>query len=306
MAGVINTGSHPKALWPGVRAWWGLKYDEHEKEYPACFEEVTSDKAFEEDVQSTGFGLAPRKTEGAPIAYDSHSQGFVSRYTNLTYALGYIVTMEEREDNKYEKLAMQRTGALAFSVNQTIETISANVYNRAFSTSYTGGDAKPLLSATHPQSGISGGTWSNLIATAADLSEAALEDLIIQINTAKNDRNQPIALRAHSLHIHPSNWFEANRILKSTLQYDTGNNAINAVKATNALPGGIRMNHYFTDSDAWFVRTKCPEGLKMQWRKKPMFDQDNDFDTKNAKAATVFRLAVGWTDPRDLYGSAGA
>lgn len=304
MAGVITTGNHPKALWPGVRAHWGLTYDAHDKEWVHLFTEVDSDKAFEEDVQTTGFGLVPKKNQGDAVSYDSNGQGFVTRYTNATYAMGYIVTMEEREDNLYEYVSMNRTTALAFSTNQTIENVAANVYNRAFNSSYTGGDAKELLATDHPLT--NGGTASNELSTAADLSEAAVEDLCIQITQAVNDRSLKIALNPYCLLVHPNDWFEANRILKSTLQHDTGNNAINALKATNALPGGIKMNHYFTDSDAWFIRTKCPNGLKLQWRKRPVFDQDNDFDTENAKAKVVFRMVAGWTDWRDLYGSPGA
>jgi len=304
MAGVITTGSHPKALWPGVRAHWGLTYDTHEKEYTHLYTSVDSDKNYEEDVQVTSFGLVPKKSQGEGISYDSHGQGYVSRYTNVTYAMGYIVTMEERDDNLYEQVSMSRSTALAFSTNQTIETVCANVFNRAFDTNYTGGDGKALIVTDHALS--TGGSASNRLTTNADLSEAALEDLCIQIMLAQNDRGLKIALKADCLAVHPNDWFEANRILKSTLQVDSANNTINALKATSALPGGIKVNHYFSDTDAWFVKTKCPNGMKVQWRKQPVFDQDNDFDTKNAKAAVVFRFVPSWTDWRDVWGSAGA
>lgn len=301
---VITTGSHPKALWPGVREHWGLTYGEHAKEYTDLFQSVDSDKAYEEDVQTTSFGLVPRKSQGAGVAYDSHQQGFVSRYTNLTFAMGYIVTLEEKQDNQYVYVSMNRSTALAFSTNQTIETVCANVYNRATDTGYLGGDGVTLLNASHPLS--VGGTSSNLLATAADLSEAALEDMCIQINLATNDRGLKINIGADCLIVHPNDLFEANRILKSVLQNDTANNAVNALKSTNALPGGIKMNHYLTDTDAWFVRTNCPNGLKVQWRMQPDFNQDNDFDTENAKAKVMFRFVPGWTDWRQLYGSPGA
>lgn len=304
MAGVITTGNHPKALWPGVRAHWGLTYDAHDKEYVHLFKSADSDKAYEEDVQTTSFGLVPKKDQGDGISYDSHGQGFVSRYTNVTYAMGYIVTMEERDDNLYEYVSMNRSTALAFSTNQTIETVCANVFNRAFNSSYTGGDGNELIATDHPLS--TGGTASNHLTTAADLSEAALEDLLIQIMLATNDRGLKISLKGKCLAVHPNDWFEANRILKSVLQNDSANNATNALKATNALPDGIKVNHYFSDTDAWFVRTGCPNGMKVQWRKQPVFDQDNDFDTKNAKAAVVFRFVPSWTDWRDIYGSPGA
>ena len=301
---VITTGNHPKALWPGVKAWWGMKYTEHDKEYPYLATEVDSTKAYEEDVQTTGFGLVPQKNQGDAIAYDTHQQGYVSRYTNVSYGMGYIVTMEEREDNQYEAVSRARTEGLAFSTNQTIETVMANVYNRAFNSSYTGGDGLEMISTAHTNT--TGGTWSNELTTAADLSEAALEDLCIQIMQAENDRGLAIALRPNTLLVPPNEWFNANRILKSTLQSDSANNAINALRATNALPGGIRVNHYFTDTDAWFIRTMCPNGVKLQWRKKPVFDMDNDFDTENAKAKVIFRFVPGWTDPRDVFGSSGA
>ena len=161
----------------------------------------------------------------------------------------------------------------------------------------------PLISTQHVNA-ISG-TFSNRLATPADLSEVSLEDMCIQIMGATMDRGLRISLMPQSLHIAPAEWFNANRILESVLQNNTANNAINVLKATNAFPKGIKLNHYFTDPDAWFVRTNCPEGMKFFWRNRPMFDQDNDFDTKNAKAATYMRFSVGNTDPRGIYGSPG-
>jgi hypothetical protein len=300
---VITTGSHPKALWPGVNAWWGVSYNQHEKEWTHLFTETKSTQSYEEDVQTTGFGLVPQKPQGSGVSYDSHQQGFTSRYTNVSYGMGYIVTSEELEDNLYSTVSMSRARSLAFSTNQTIETVAANVYNRAFNSAYLGGDGVSLIHEEHPNS--TGGTWSNQLTTAADLSEASLEDMLIQVSLATNDRGLKIALRPDCLIVHPNDWFEANRILKSSLQNDTANNAINVLHATNALPGGIKLNHYLSDTDAWFVRTKCPEGLKFQWRKKPTFDQDNEFDTGNAKAKVVFRCVPYWTDPRDLFASPG-
>jgi|SRR3990167_4017169 len=297
----ISTGNHPAALWPGVRAWWGQMYDSHEKEYPYLMEEVTSDKNYEEEVQLTGFGLVPVKPQGAAVFYDTQSQGFTKRYTNVSYGMGYIVTWEELEDNQYAEVSKGRAQSLAFSTNQSIETICANMYNRAFNSSYTGGDGKELLATDHDNT--TGGTWSNELATGADLSEAALEDLIIQIAQVKSDRGHPVKIMPQCLLVHPSEWFNANRILKSSLQNNTADNAVNALKVTNALPQGVKMNHYFDDADNWFVKNNCPNSLKLQWRKKPEFDQDNDFDTKNARSKVVYRLVTGWTDPRGLFGS---
>lgn len=301
---VITTGAHPKALWPGIKAWWGRQYDEHREEFPDLFVTDRSRQNYEEDVQLTGFGLAPVKSEGAPTQYDSESQGFVSRYTHVAYSLGYIVTKEELDDGLYEIVSKRRARALAFSMRQTKENVAANVYNRAFNASYTGGDGVSLINASHPNT--TGGTFSNHIATAADISEVALEDLIVQIMGATNDRGLKINLMAQSLHVPRQLWFEANRILKSVLQNDTANNALNVLRATNALPGGIKVNHYFTDPDAWFIRTNCPEAMKCYERVPVSFTQDNDFDTDNAKAKCYERYSFGWTDPRGLFGSPGA
>lgn len=303
MAGVITTGNHPKALWPGIKAWFGRIYDEHAVEYTDLFDMDTSDRAYEEDVEVTGFGLAPVKPEGGSVSYDSEVQGYVARYTHVAYAMGYICTYEELRDNLYEVVSKRRAQALAFSARQTKENVAANVYNRAFTAAYSGGDGKELLATDHPSLA---GDWSNELSPAADLSEAALEDLIIQIMGATNSRGLKISLMPQSLHVPRQLWFEANRILKSTLQNDTANNAVNVLKATNALPKGIKVNHYFSDTDAWFVRTNAPRGMIMYQREEYSFDTDNDFSTKNALAAFYERYVPRWTDPRGLYGSAGA
>lgn len=305
MSGVINTGSHPKLLWPGVHAIWGQVYDAHPTEYTDLYEVRNSQRAYEQDVQVTGFGLAPVKPQGGQVSYDSEIQGWVTTYAHIAYALGYIVTKEELEDNLYKEVSQRRAKANAFSVNQTVENVSAFLYNNAFtSTFYTTPDGQPLISTAHVNA--TGGTYSNRLATPADLSEASLEDLIIQIMNATQDRGLRISIMPESLHISTAEYYNAHRILKSVLQNDTGNNAINVLKATNAFPKGIKLNHYFTDPDAWFIRTNIPNGMTMFWRNKPQFEQDNDFDTKNAKAATYMRFSVGCTDPRGIFGSPGA
>lgn len=302
MAGVINTGSHPKLLWPGIHAVWGQIYAEHAEEYTDLFDQLNSSRAYEQDVQVTGFGLAPVKGQGQSLSYDSEMQGWVTTYAHVAYALGYIVTYEELQDNQYKEVATRRAKANAFSMRQTIENVAAFLYNNAFvSTFYTTPDGQPLISSAHVNP--SGGTFSNALTPGADLSEAALEDICIQIMQTTQDRGLLISNMPQSLHIAPSEWFNANRVLKSTLQSHTGNNAINVLKATNAFPKGIKLNHYFTNSNAWFVRTNIPNGMQMFWRNRPSFDQDNDFDTKNAKAASYMRFSVGATDPRGIYGS---
>ena len=304
MAGVINTGSHPKLLWPGIHAIWGQIYNEHATEYTDLYNIEDSDKAYEQDVEVTGFGLAQVKSQGAGATYDTEIQGIVTTYQHIAYSLGYIVTFEELRDNQYEEVSMRRAKANAFSINQTVENVGAFLYNNAFTTTYfTTGDGAALVSTSHVNA--TGGTYSNALTPAADLSEAAIEDLTIQIMGVQNDRGLLINIMPESLHVPRQEWYNANRILKSVLQSNTANNNINVLKATNAFPKGIKMNHYFTAPHAWFIRTNCPQGMTMFWRDRPMFDQDNDFDTKNAKAYTYMRFSVGCTDPRGIFGSNG-
>jgi hypothetical protein len=301
---VTSTGTHPKLLWPGINAIWGQTYDEHAKEYPDLFDEETSDKAFEEDVQVTGYGLMQIKTEGGSGVYDRESQGIIARYQHIAWSLGYIVTYEEMRDNLYAEVGARRAKANAFSVTQTIENIASFLYNNAFSTTYfTTGDGVALCSAAHVNP--NGSTYSNILSPGADLEEASLEDLCIQMMGATNSRGLPISVLPKSLHVPRQEWFNAQRILKSALQSGTANNDINALKATNAFPNGIKLNHYFTAPSAWFVRTNVMNGMKMFWRDKPFLEKDNDFDTKNAKALSYMRLSVGCTDPLSLFGSNG-
>lgn len=303
-AGVIATSNHPKLLWPGIHAIWGQTYGEHPTEYTDLYEVMDSERAYEQDVQVTGFGLAPVKAQGASMSFDSEVQGMISTYTHLAYALGYIVTYEELKDNQYEEVSNRRAKANAFSINQTIETVAAFLYNNAFSTTYyTTGDGIALVDTVHVNA--LGGTYSNELSPSADLSEAALEDLTVQIMGVQNDRGLNISIMPQSLHVSRQDWFTAHRILQSVLQSDSSSNNINVLKATNAFPGGIKLNHYFTNAHAWFIRTNCPNGMTFYWRERPMFDQDNDFDTKNAKAATYMRMSVGATDPRGIFGSNG-
>ncbi len=299
---VITTGAHPKALWPGIKAWWGRSYDEHVPEYTDLFDVDTSDKAYEEEVEISGFGLAPVKNEGTAIVYDQEQQGAVTRYTHVAYALGYIVTYEELRDDLYEIVSKRRAQQLAFSMRQTKENIGANVYNRAFNAAYTGGDGATMISTTHP---TLTGNQSNQLTTAADISETAIEDLLIQIGLTTNSRGMRISVLAQTLHAPYQLMFEANRILKSVLQNDTANNAVNVLKATNAIPRGIKTSHYFSSATAWFIRTNVPRGLIWFDREKISFDQDNDFDTKNAKAACYERYSAGWSDWRGVFGTAG-
>lgn len=297
----ITTGSHPKALWPGIKAWWGRSYNEHPIEYMDLFDKQTSDKAYEEEVEITGFGLAPVKPQGQQIFYDIEAQGSVSRFTHVAYALGYIVTYEELRDDLYEVVSKRRAAQLAFSMRQTKENVLAGVYNLAFSGSALGADGQPLISASHP---TLSGSQSNL-GTAADISEVAVEDLVIQVMQCQNNRGMRISALPMSLHVAPQNFFEANRIYNSVLQNDTANNAINVLRATGTFPKGIKVNHYFTSATAYFIRTNVPNALTYFERDEISFDQDNDFDTKNAKAACYERYSGFWADWRGIYGNQG-
>lgn len=303
MTGIINTGAIAKLLWPGLNAVWGKEYTEHPVEYRDLFDIETSEKAYEEEVLVPGFGLAPIKEQGAAVQYDSTSQGYTSRYTAVAYGLGFIVTREAIDDNQYEKKALGSTKDLAFSFRQTKENVAANVYNRAFTSAYAGGDGKELLATDHP---IQGGVFSNELAVAADLSEASLEDLAVQIMNAVNDRGLKISLMPRSLVVPTALTFDATRILKSQLQSGTANNDVNALRAMGLFPEGVKINHYLTDANGYFVRTNATRGLKMFERTAAEFAQDNDFDTSNLKYKGYERYSVGWTDPRGLYGSAGA
>jgi hypothetical protein len=300
---IINTGSFSKALWPGVNAWYGKAYDEYPVEWSDLFDKYTSRKAFEEDVGISSFGLAAIKPEGSGVSYDTETQGFITRYTHIAYALGFIVTKEAFEDDQYDVIGERRARALAYSMRQTKEIVGANVYNRAFSSSYVGGDGVSMCSASHPN--VAGGTWSNILSVAANLSEAALEQACIDISRFKNDRGLLIQVVPQSLHIPPELMFTAERILKSQYRVGTANNDINALVSMGKFPKGIKVNHYFTSTTAWWLRTNAPDGLKYFERRPDSFTEDNDFDTENAKFKATARYSFYWTDPRAIYGTAG-
>lgn len=305
MAGLISTASHPKALWPGIKQWWGQVYDEHPVEYTDLFDSDTSGQNYEEDVQLTGFGLASVKPEGQGVQYDSEVQGFTTRYTHVAYSTGYVVTKEELDDNLYEQVSRRRAAALAMSFRQTKENVAANVYNRAFNGSYTGGDATSLANVAHPNT--SGGTWANRPTVDVDLSESALEDAVIAIMGLQNDRGLLINIMPHTLIIARQELMNAQRILKSSYQTGNANNDINVIKSGNYIPGGFKVNHYLTSPHAWFIRNTIPgkTGMKYYERVGIQFDQDNDFDTMNMKAKGYERYSFGWSDPRAIWGVNG-
>lgn len=299
----ITTGAHPKALWPGVHAFVMGEYDQFPSEYTQVFQVESSDMAYEEDVETSGFGLPQIKAEGAGTAYEGQTQGFTKRYTHVAYSKGFIVTREEIADNLYKSRAFNRGRMLSFAFRTAKEIVHANILNRAFNSSYTGGDGKELLATDHPSSA---GTWSNELSVSADLSEASLETLLTQIMEAKNSKGLQIALKGMKLVVPAALAFTAERIMKSTLQNDTANNSINAIKSMGLLPGGAIVNHYLTDSDAWFIKTDVKNGLMSFTRQGYEFKMDSDFDTDNLKSKGYERYSAGWTDPRTMYGSPGA
>jgi hypothetical protein len=303
MSGPINTGSIAKLLWPGLDAIWGKGYRDLPMLYKQFFDMNTSTKNYEEDVLVPGFGLAPIKPEGSSIVYDSTQQGYTSRYTHVAYGLGFIITREAIDDNQYEQKAVANTKTLARSFRSTTETVAANVYNRAFDSNFVGGDGVSLISAAHP---TLSGLQSNALPIAADMSESALEDLSVQIMNATDERGLRIQLMGQAVGIPPALSFEATRILKSQLQNDTANNAVNAMRSMGLFPEGIKMNNYFTDPDAWFILTDAPDSLKFFDRTSPEFAQDNDFDTSNLKYKGYTRFSAGWSDYRGVFGSPGA
>jgi hypothetical protein len=301
MSGIITTSSFGKALWPGINAWYGKAYGEHAQECKDLFDTTNTSKAYEEDVGIVGLGLAKVKSEGSAVQYDGERQGFITRYTPIEYALGFIITEIMMEDDQYAVVGERRAKGLAFSMRQTKEIVAANVYNRAFSGSYLGGDGSSMINATHAN--VSGGTWSNL--QSADFSELALEQACIDIAKYTNDKGLKIAVMPESLHVPVDLVFDVERVLKSNQRVGTANNDINALNSMGKFSAGAIANHYFTDTDAWFIRTNAPDGMKHMQRRADYFKMDEDFDTSNAKYKAAGRYSFGWTDPRGVYGSAG-
>lgn len=298
----LNTGNIAKLLWPGLHAIWGSEYTDYPTEYTELFDTASSDKQYEEDQLIRGLGLAPRKTEGAATVYESLSQGYTSRYTHVAYSLGFMITREAMADNQYKGKALKAMRMLARSFRQTKETVAANVYNRAHDTNYTGGDGSAMCVTDHA---TAVGTFSNRLATAADFSESALEDLCIQIANATDEAGLKIKLMPKKLIIPTALMFEAARVLKSVGQNDTANNAINALRSLGMFQDGATVNHYLDDPDAFFIKTDVPEGMRHFEREAPEFGQDNDFDTSNLKYKGYERYSFGWTDPRGVFSNGG-
>lgn len=296
----ITRSTMPDFLWPGIQAVFGTNYEKLDREYTRIFDQRRSTMAYEKVAEATGMGLAAVKAEGQSIIYDSPATGPTNVFTHVTYGLGYIITREAEEDNQYQQVAEANAASLPWSMNTTKEIVHANVLNRAFNTAYTGGSGQPLVSAGQP---TANGTQSNLLA-AADLSEAALEDAITQVHTAKNSAGLPIALRVVRLIIGPGQIFNATRILESEGRVGGNNNDVNAIKTLGFVPE-IVINHYLDDPDAWFLQTNAPNGLITYQRRPMRLERDEDFDTENRKHKATERYSTGWGDFRAVFGNPG-
>lgn len=306
----VTSGAFAKALWPGIDNWYQEGYDEHIEEFSKIFVRSSSGKKFEQTVGQSGIGLAAVKAEGASMNFDDVQQTYVNQYTHLAYYNGLVITRETFEDNQYNlDVFKPRSRALASAMRQTMEWIGANVLNNGFDTSYTMGstsDGKPLFSATH-LNGPYGSSASNLM-TAADISELALENMVIACGNMTDARGLKIAVRPDMLIIPVELEPEARRILGSEKQNDTANNAINVLRAQGMIPGGVMVSHYMVDSDAYFLTTsitRSGNGLRWFDRRAMEFDIDNEFDTENAKFKASFRVSAGWDDWRGALGSQG-
>ena len=297
----MNRASFAKLLEPGLNTLFGLEYDSYPSEYEAVFSSNTSQKAYEEDVLLAGFGAAPTKNEGASVSYDDAGQQWTARYQHETVALAFSITEEAEEDGQYGSIASRYTKALARSMSSTKEIKAANVLNEA--TSANIGDGTTLLSTSHP---TQNGNQSNTLATAADLSETSLESILIQISDMKDERGLRIAAQGTQLIIPTAYQFVAERLLESQLRTGTADNDINAIKSGGYLPKGYHVMRRLTDSDAFFVQTDVPDGLKMFQRSPMKKGMEGDFETGNVRYKVRERYSFGVTDWRGIFGSEGA
>jgi hypothetical protein len=294
-----------KELEPGLNALFGMEYDRYDNEHKEIFDEESSERAFEEEVMLSGFGQAPVKGEGSAITYDTAGEAFTARYTHETIALAFAITEEAVEDNLYDKLSARYTRALARSMSNTKQVKASSVLNNAFdNTNYKGGDGVSLINSAHPT--VGGGNWSNTLATPADLNETSLEQALIDISLFIDERGLKIALRGMKLIAPPTLQFTAERILKSEQRTGTADNDLNAIKSGGYLPEGFAINHFLTDPDAWFIKTDAPNGLKHFVRSPLKTALEGDFETGNVRYKARERYSFGWSDPRAIYGSAGA
>ena len=300
----ISRAQLTKELEPGLNALFGMEYSRYENEHEEIFESENSDRAFEEEVLIAGFGNAPVKREGDGVEFDTAYEGFTARYTHETIALAFALTEEAVEDNLYDRLGARYTKALARSMAHTKQVKAANVLNNAFSSSYTGGDGLSLVNSAHTLAG--GGTYSNTPSTQVDLNETSLEDSLITVSTLVDDRNLTLALQGMKLIVPPQHQFIAERLLETPGRVGTADNDINAMRSMGMIPEGYAVNHFLTDTDAWFVLTDCPDGMKHFVRTPISTNMEGDFDTGNVRFKARERYSFGWSNPRGIYGSQGA
>ena len=293
-----------KELEPGLNALFGMEYDRYENEHAEIYESENSDRAFEEEVMLAGFGAAPIKQEGAAVSFDMANESFTARYTHETIALAFSITEEAVEDNLYDKLSSRYTRALARSMANTKQVKAAATLNNAFDSSFTFGDGKELCATDHPTT--AGGNFRNELSTAADLNETSLEQSLIDISAFIDERGLKIALRGMKMIIPPALQFVAERLMATNLRPGTADNDINAVRNMGMLPEGYVVNHFLTDTDAFFIKTDAPNGFKHFVRTPMQTAMEGDFDTGNVRYKARERYSFGVSDPRCVFGSPGA
>lgn len=299
----ISRAQALKELLPGLNALFGLEYKKYENEHTEIYDTENSERSFEEEQKLSGFGAAPVKNEGSAITYDNAQEAFTARYTHETVAMGFAITEEAMEDNLYDSLSARYTKALARAMAYTKQVKAAALLNNGFTT-FTSGDGVTLFNTAHPT--VSGITNSNRPGTDVDLNETALEQAVIDIAAFKDERGLLIAARPRKLIIPPSTQFIATRLLETEQRVGTADNDINALRNNGAIPGGYAINHYFTDTDAWFLTTDVPNGMKHFVRTAMTTAMDGDFDTGNVRYKARERYSFGVSDPLGIYGCPGA
>jgi hypothetical protein len=293
-----------KELLPGLNALFGLEYAKYGEEHKEIYETESSERSFEEETKLSGFSAAPVKNEGSAIAYDNAQEAWSTRYNHETIALGFSITEEAIEDNLYDSLSARYTKALARAMAYTKQVKAASVLNNGFSASFAGGDGVSLFNAAHPL--VSGGTNSNTPAVQSDLNETSLEAAVIQISQWTDERGLLIAAKPRKLIVPPSLMFVAKRLLDTELRVATADNDINAIRSMGAIPEGYSVNHFLTDTNAWFLKTDVPNGLKHFVRTPMANSMDGDFDTGNVRYKSRERYSFGWSDPLGMWGSSGS
>ena len=299
----ISRGQLVKELEPGLNALFGLEYNRYDNQHAEIFDTENSDRAFEEEVMLSGFAQAQTKPEGSGVAFDNAQETFTSRYTHETIALAFSITEEAIEDNLYDRLASRYTKALARSMANTKQVKAANVLNNAFNSSFAGGDGKELCATDHP---TIAGTFKNELSTAADLNETSLEQSLIDIAAMTDERGLKIAARGLKMIIPSELQFTAERLMKSAGKVGSANNDINAIASMGMIPQGYVVNNFLTDTDAFFIKTDVPNGLKMFVRSPIKTAMEGDFDTGNVRYKARERYSFGFSDPRGIFGSPGA